>query len=82
MDDINRFAKSEKELEILIQTIKIFSQDIGMEFGIEKRAMLIIKSGKSKIIEGIKTLAKKEKLQVSRQYGNGHNQTSGDERKK
>ena len=32
MDDIKLFSKSEKELETLIQAVKIYSQDIGMEF--------------------------------------------------
>ena len=32
MDDIKLFAKSEKELEILMQTIRIYIQEIGMEF--------------------------------------------------
>ena len=35
-DDIKQFAKNEKELEPLTQTVRIYSQDIGMEFGIEK----------------------------------------------
>ena len=35
MDDIKLFAKIEKELETLIHAIRIYSQDIGMEFGIE-----------------------------------------------
>ena len=34
MNDINLFVKKEKELEALIQTVRIYSQDIGMEFGI------------------------------------------------
>ena len=34
MDDIKIFAKNEKEVETLIQTIKIYSQDMGMEFRI------------------------------------------------
>ena len=46
MDDIKLFAKNEKELETQIHTVRINSQDIGREFGIEKCAMLIIKSGK------------------------------------
>ena len=46
MDDIKLFAKNEKELETLIHVVRIYSQDIGMEFGIEKCAMLIMKSGK------------------------------------
>ena len=36
MDDIKVFAKNEKELETLIQTIRIYSKDIAMEFVIEK----------------------------------------------
>ena len=43
MNDIKIFAKNEKELEPLIKTIRIFSQDIRMEFGIEKCTILIIK---------------------------------------
>ena len=36
MDDIKLFAKNERELEILIHAVRIYSQNIGMEFGIEK----------------------------------------------
>ena len=46
MNDVKLFAKNEKELETLIHTVRIYSQDIGMEFGIEKCAMLVMKSGK------------------------------------
>ena len=46
IDDIKLFAKNEREMEILIQTIRIYSQDVGIDFGIEKCTMLIIKSGK------------------------------------
>ena len=46
MDDIKLFAKNEKELETLIHAVRIYSQDIGMEFGIEKCAMLVMKRGK------------------------------------
>ena len=42
MDDI---FKNEKELETLIYTVRKYSQDIGMEFGIEKCAMLGRKNG-------------------------------------
>ena len=31
IDDIKLFANNEKELEILIQAVRICSQDIGME---------------------------------------------------
>ena len=53
MDDIKLFAKNEKELETLILDIRISSQDLGMEFGIEKCSMLIMKSGKQHMTDGI-----------------------------
>ena len=53
MDDIKLFAKNEKELETLIHEVRIYSQDIGMEFGIEKCAMLVMKSSKRHITDGM-----------------------------
>ena len=47
-------AKNENELETLIHAVRIYSQDIGMEFCIEKCAMLVIKSGKRHLADGIK----------------------------
>ena len=46
MNDIKVFAKNERELEPLIQSIRIYIQDIGMRFGKEICAMLKMKSGK------------------------------------
>ena len=43
--DNKLFDKNEKELEALIQTVRIYNQDIGMVFAIEKYAMRIMKSG-------------------------------------
>ena len=68
MDDTKLFAKNEKEQETLIHTVRIYSQDIGMEFGIEKCAILVMKSGKQHLPDGmelpnqdkIKTLAENE----------------------
>ena len=54
MDDIKLFAKSEKELETLIKAVMIYSDNIGMEFGVEKSAMVITKSGKWQMTEEIK----------------------------
>ena len=53
IDDIKLFAKNEKELESVIHTIRIYAQGIGMEFGIEKCAMLIMKSGKRHLTKGM-----------------------------
>ena len=35
LDNIKLFAKSEKELKTITQIIRIYNQDIGMEFGIK-----------------------------------------------
>ena len=53
MDDIKLFAKNERELETLIQAVRIYSQDIGMECGIEKCAMLVMKSRKRHMTDGM-----------------------------
>ena len=53
MDEIRIFAKIEKERETLIQKIRIYRQDIGMEFVIKKCNMLITKSEKRGMAEGI-----------------------------
>ena len=45
--DIKISAKNEKELDTLIETIRIYSQDIGMKFGTENRTMLIMKKENS-----------------------------------
>ena len=53
MDDIKVFATNEKKLETLIPTVRIYSQDIGMEFGLEKYVMLVMKSGKRHMADGM-----------------------------
>ena len=40
MDDLKFHSRSEKGLELLVQTVCVFSEHIGMEFGIETCAML------------------------------------------
>ena len=47
MDDIKLFGKNEIELETLIEAVRTYIQDIGMEFGIEKWAMLIMRCGET-----------------------------------
>ena len=54
MDQIKLFAKNEKELKTLIHPVRIYSQDIGMKFGIEKYAMLLMKRGKRHPTVGMK----------------------------
>ena len=50
-DDIKLFANNEKELETLIHTI--YSQDIRMDVGIEKCALLVMKSCKRHLTDGM-----------------------------
>ena len=53
MNDLKLYSKSEKALDSLIQTVRIFSEDIGMQFGIDKCAMLVVKRGKTVKSDGI-----------------------------
>ena len=41
------YSRSEKGLDSLLQTVRVFSEDIEMEFGIEKCAMLLMEKGKT-----------------------------------
>ena len=61
MEDKTLLVKNEKELEILIKTIRIYSQYIGMEFGIEKCAIFIMKKEKREVME-IRTNYSKAKI--------------------
>ena len=51
MDDLKLYNRSEKGLDSLVQTVRVFSEDIRMEFGIEKRAMLVTE--KRKIVKSV-----------------------------
>ena len=53
MDDLKLCAKNEKGLESLAQTVRIINDDIGLEFGIDKCATLVLKSGKITKFDGI-----------------------------
>ena len=66
MDDIKLFAKNEKELETLLHVVRIYSQDIGMEFGIEKCVMLVIKSGKWHLTDGMELPSQDKKARRKR----------------
>jgi hypothetical protein len=46
MDDLKLIAKLEEELRKQIQTVKNFSDDIHMDFGLEKCAKMTFKKGK------------------------------------
>ena len=46
IDDLKLYSRSEKGLDSLVQTVRVFSEVIGMEFVIEKCTMLVIEKGK------------------------------------
>ena len=45
-DDLKLYSQSEKGLDSLLQAARVFSEDIGMEFGVEKCTMLVMEKGK------------------------------------
>ena len=53
MDDIKLYGKSMRELESLVEVVRVFSKDIGMEFGLDKCAVLELKAGVRVQCEGI-----------------------------
>ena len=46
MDDLKVYARNRKEPESIMNTVRVFSQDIGMEFGLEKCAIVLMKRGR------------------------------------
>ena len=46
MDDLKLFRKSYEQIDSLVQTVHTFTMDIGMEFGIKKSGVLVLKHGK------------------------------------
>ena len=88
MDDIKLFAKNEKELEILIQTVRIHSDDIGILFVREKclannEKRKTTNYGKNRTTKSRQNqnTQRKENLQILGNFENGYHQTSGDNRK-
>ena len=54
MDDIKIYGKNTKQLDSLVQTIRIITEDMRMEFGIDKCAVVNLSRGKITQTEGIK----------------------------
>ena len=53
MDDLKLFGKNEDQIDSLVQTVFLFSEDIGMVFGLKKCGVIILKRGKLIHFEGI-----------------------------
>ena len=48
MDNLKLFAKSNDQIDSLVNRVYRFSEDIGMEFGTQKRRLFVLKRGKVK----------------------------------
>ena len=46
MDNLKLYSQSEKGLDSLVHTVRVLSENIEMDFGIEKCAMLLMEKGK------------------------------------
>ena len=53
MDDLKLFAENKDQVDNLLNTVRIFSEDIKMEFLLPECGVLIIKRGKVVKSEGI-----------------------------
>ena len=47
MGDLKLYRKSENEMKGLVSTVEVFSQDIGMKFGIKRCGVIIVNRGKA-----------------------------------
>ena len=70
MGDLNLYSCNGKRLDMLVQIICVFNEDIGMEFGIEKCEMLVIEKGEIVKLVSIELLDSKviKSLQEGESY--------------
>ena len=53
MDDLKLYGKDERKVDSLVNTVQVISSDIGMESGLRKCGVFILKKGKDVKFEGI-----------------------------
>jgi hypothetical protein len=69
MDDFKLYGKKEREIDSLINTVRIFSDDIGVKFGLEKCARLVVERGKVKQTDGLQlNIGSIQDVEVSQGY--------------
>ena len=56
MEDLKVYGKNKAEIESLVSTVQLISQDIGMAFGIKKCRAVMLKQGKLYKSKGIKLI--------------------------
>ena len=87
MHDLKLFSKNEDQIDSIVNTVRIVSEDITMEFGFSKSGVLIIKSGRvvksDKISMPNANMIKNSEeggykyLQTLEVYGVNHNEMKG-----
>ena len=83
MDDLKVYGKNKAEIESLVSTMHLISQDMGMEFGIKKCGVVVLKRGKEckwEVIKLINGQTIKLMTQVSGHSRVGQVQGEGNER--
>ena len=71
MDDFKLYSRSEKGLHSLVQTFHVFTEDIGIDVGIEKCAVLVMEKGK--IVKSVGIELPDGKVIKSLQEGESYN---------
>ena len=66
MDDLKLFGKTQDQIDSLIKTVHLFNSDIGMEFGIDKCGVVIMKRGKLVECNGVELPTKDVIKQVEK----------------
>ena len=69
MDDLKLYSKKEREVNYMLNTVRIFSDDIRMKFGLDKCARLVIERGKVKTTDGLElSIGTMQDVQVETGY--------------
>ena len=64
MADLKLYGKNKSELESLVQTVRIFTQNVRNKFGLKKCATIIMKRGKRKEGDGVALLDGEERMDL------------------
>ena len=70
MDDLKLYPRSNKEIQSIVNTVRIFSDDIHIQFGLDKCAKVTINRGKLATTENIRLPSREEirELEIEETY--------------
>lgn len=72
MDEVKLYGKDENEVDSLVQTVRIFGNDVGMNFGINKCAVRVMKRDRMVKSVGIE-LPNERRLRALGEDDDGYN---------